>query len=396
MDIPKALLRLTFSLSLLASSATFSQSVIVANNDVPIPEPAFNYKGNTVTFYSLDSTGSVASKAIVRTGGTGIAGGTFAFHRIAVVPQGSSVCVFASDAGTGTIAGIRGSDYSVTGSFFAPSSNDGTANGIGLAASAQYLYASYSSTSTIATFSILPGCVLSYESEVIAVGLNGGLISGMAVRAPILVATYGDGSISSFNISGGAPLSNGDIENATGFEKDQNPAGVIVTSDGHYALFADASTVTSVDVADISRGKLSRTRTFELGTAWNSSNVRLSPDETLLFTTNNSGGAITAAFFDKATGIIKRGCTSGALSGFYTIWSYAGAAALQLATGAGGLIYVPEFGPNGFSSIGVVQLTSTGNRCTLSEIPSSPIIDNDNPSSLLSIETFPIALPATN
>jgi hypothetical protein len=368
---------------------------MVANNDVPVPNPAIDYLGNTVTFYALDSSGSVAGKTIVRTGGTGIAGGAFASQRIAVVPQGTGVCVFASNAGTNTITGI-GADYSVTGNFFASASDDGTANGIGLIAGDQYLYASYSTSSTIATFSIQPGCLLSYVSDVLAVGLNGGLVTGMALYAPTLVVTYGDGSISSFNVSGGAPLSNGDIENAAGSTRDQLPGGVTITADGHYALFADASTVSSVDVADISTGKLSRTLTYELGASWNSSNIILSPDETLIFTTNNSGGAITAAFFHKNTGKITPGCTSGALNGFYSNWAYAGGAALQLSTGTGGLIYVPEFGSNGFSSIGVVQLTSTGRTCALSEIASSPIIDNDNPASLLSIGMYPMTPPANN
>jgi len=396
MVIPRAIPLLAFYISSTAFAANGVQSVMVANNDVPVPDdPAIDYLGNTVTFYSLDSSGSVAGKTIVTTGGTGIAGGTFASQRLAIVPQGTGVCVFASNAGTNTITGIGG-DYSVTGSFFASASDDGTANGIGLIADNQYLYAAYSKSSTIATFSIQPGCLLSYVSDVLAVGLNGGLVTGMAVYATTLVVTYGDGSISSFNVSGGAPLSNGDIENAAGSKKDQLPGGVTITADGRYALFADASTVTSVDVADISTGKLSRTITYELGAAWNSGNIILSPDQKLIFTTNNSGGAITAAFFDRKTGKITPGCTSGALKGFYSNWAYAGGAALQLSTGAGGLIYVPEFGSNGFSSIGVVQLTTAGTACTLRELATSPIVDGDNPASVLSIGIYPITPAAAN
>ena len=223
-------------------------------------------------------------------------------------------------------------------------------NGIGLVADGQFLYASYCTSSTIATFAIQPGCLLSYVSDVVAVGLNGGLVTGLAVHAPTLFVTYGDGSISSFNVSGGSPLSNGDIENATGSERDQLLGGVTITGDGHYALFADASTVTSVDVADISTGELSPTLTFESGASWNSSNAMLSPDQTLIFTTNSSGGPITAAFFDKITGKITPGCTSGALNGFYTNWAYAGAAALQSSSGTGGLIYVPVLQYGGLPS----------------------------------------------
>jgi hypothetical protein len=129
---------------------------------------------------------------------------------------------------------------------------------------------------------------------------------------------------------------------------------------------------------------------YDLGPGWNSSSVRLTPDESMIIVTNNSGGAVTALRFNKVSGKIASGCTSGPLSGFYPSWSYAGAAALQLPTSLGGLIYVPEFGSNGFSSIGVVQLNSTGKSCTLSELSTSPIVDNNDASALLSIGIYPV------
>jgi hypothetical protein len=63
---------------------------------------------------------------------------------------------------------------------------------------------------------------------------------------------------------------------------------------------------------------------------------------------------------------------------------------MQLPTTHGGLLYVPEFGLNGFSSIGIVQLTSSGTACTLTEVPGSPIVDNTDPSFMLSIGTYPV------
>jgi hypothetical protein len=212
----------------------------------------------------------------------------------------------------------------------------------------------------------------------------------MAIHGTTMVMTYGDGSIESFNISSGVPASNGDAQNSTGSAADHLPNGVDITADGHYAIFGDASTVATLEVSDISSGKLTPTVAYDLGATWNSGNLRLSPDESLIFVTDNSGGEITAARFDKTSGKISPGCASAPLSGFYSNWGYAGAAALQLPSAHGGLIYVPEFGLNGYSSIGIVQLPSTGAACTLTEVPGSPIVDNTDPSFILSIGTYPV------
>lgn len=389
MDIRRISLFLTAFSSTAALAASPVGSFLVTNNDVPLPFPALSYRGSTVTFYSIGANGAVDGKSIVATGGDGIGGGSFAASRVALVPQGNDVCVFASDAGTSDIAGISAETHTLAGNFKGSATDAGTANGIGLAADAHYLYATYSTSSTIGTFKIQSGCTLGFVGDVFAVGLNGGLVQGMAIHGSMMVMTYGDGSIESFNLSGGVPVSNGDAQNSTGSAHAHLPNGVDITADGHYAIFGDASTVTTVEVSDISSGQLTPTVAYRVGRSWNSSNVRLSPDETLIFVTNNSGGDVTAAFFDKTTGKISPGCTSGPLNGFYSAWSYAGAAALQLPTASGGLLYVPEFGSNGFSSIGLVKLTSAGTTCTLSELASSPIVDDTDASTLLSIAIYP-------
>jgi hypothetical protein len=364
-------------------------SFLVTNNDVPLPFPRLSYKGSTLTFYSIGPNGAFSAKSVVLTGGDGIGGGSFAAARVAVVPEGADVCVFASDAGTSDIAGISAATHTLTGNFVGSSTDTGAANGIGLAADANYLYATYSSSSTIGTFKIEAGCTLGFVADVLAVGLNGGLVTGMALHGSMLIMTYGDGSIESFNISGGVPVSNGDAQNSTGSAHNHLPNGVDITADGHFAIFGDASTVTTLEVSDISSGELTPTVVYHVGRSWNSGNVRLSPDETLIFVTNNSGGALTAAFFDKATGKVSPGCTSAPLNGFYSAWSYAGSAALQLPSAGGGLLYVPEFGSNGFSSVGLVKLTANGTTCTLSELASSPIVDDADASSLLSVAVYP-------
>jgi hypothetical protein len=367
-----------------ASAGSAVGSFLVTNNDV-----ATGF-GSTVTFYSIGANGAISNKTVVFTDGVGIAGGFFAASRIAVVPQGSDVCVFASNAASANIAGVSAATHTLTGDFPGSSTDTGSGNGIGLAANSNYLYATFSSSSTIATFQIQAGCTLSFVSDTSAVGLNGGLVNGMAIHGSTMVVTYGDGSIESFNISNGVPLSNGDAENSAGSVNDQLPDGVDITADGHYAIFGDASTVTTLEVADISTGKLTPTIAYDVGASWNSGSVRLSPNEKLIFVTNDSGGAVTAVRFDRTTGTISPGCTSGPLKGFYSSWSYAGAAAMQLPTAVGGLLYIPEFGSNGYSSIGIVQLTSNGTSCTLAEVSGSPIVDNSDPSALLSIGVYPV------
>ena len=76
-----------------------------------------------------------------------------------------------------------------------------------MAANGSYIYASYSTSSTIGTFSIEAGCELNFVSDILAFGLNNGDVNGMAVHENLLVVSYGDGSIGTFDITGGAPVS---------------------------------------------------------------------------------------------------------------------------------------------------------------------------------------------
>src|ERR1700733_12405397 len=116
-----------------ASAATVS-SFMVTNNDVPVPHPAQNYRGSSATFYTLGPQGAVSDKTVVLTGGDGIAGGSFSFARIAIVPQGADVCVFVSDAATNDIASISATTRTLLGNYFATTSDSGGTNGIGLVA----------------------------------------------------------------------------------------------------------------------------------------------------------------------------------------------------------------------------------------------------------------------
>jgi DNA-binding beta-propeller fold protein YncE len=182
------------------------------------------------------------------------------------------------------------------------------------------------------------------------------------------------------------PVSNGDEQNSTGKKGASWPSGVDITQDGHYAIFGDVATSTIVEVSDISSGKLTKTVLYNLGRDLSAATVRLSPDETLLYIANTQGGEITAAFFDKTTGVISKGCVSKVLKGFGTAWAYLGSLLTEENSGTGGIIYVAEYGAP--SSIGMVEVTSSAGQCTLTESANSPVSDPNSPG-LLSIGIYP-------
>jgi 6-phosphogluconolactonase (cycloisomerase 2 family) len=354
---------------------------LFANNDPP------GKVSNSSNFYSVGARGLLTPKAVVTTGFGGIGGGYFGLDKVRALQNGKEQCVFVSDSFTGLVAGIVVSTLNVSGAFAGSATDSGQANGVGLALNSTYLYASFTDSNTIGTFKILPNCKLKFVGDVSAQGLNGGSLDGMAIHGNLLVVTYVDGSIESFDISNGEPVSNGDLQNSTGFIKEgDEPGGVDITSDGHYAIFGDVSVTTTVEVSDISSGKLTKTIVYHLGSRRNSSTVLLSPDETLLYIGSTQSGQIVAAFFDKTNGTLTPGCASGPLHGFDTDWAYVGTLATAGTSGTGNVVYAAEFGSPG--SIAIVNVMSSGGKCTLKESPKSPVIDPQSPG-LLSIGVYP-------
>ena len=354
---------------------------VVTNDDVP-PELI-----STISFFTVGTNGQLTMKAKVLVGEGGIAGGYFAANRVNVLDSGNAECVYASVAADGDVVGISVKTLTIAGHTTGSKKDTGASNGIGLAMNPQYLYASFTDSSNIGTFQVLPGCKLKFVSDITVAGLQGGIVDGMVIHGDMMVVTYGDGSIESFNISAGVPVSNGDEQNSTGSRGGNTyPSAIDITQDGHYAIFGDTSPFTIIEVSDISSGKLTPTVVYHLGNAINASNILLSPDETLLYISNNQSGKITAAFFDKSTGTLSKGCVSRFLKGFVSDWSYTASLALQKTTGTGDMLYVAEYGAP--SSIGEIEVTSSGGKCTLTESSKSPIADPNSPG-LLSIGAFP-------
>jgi 6-phosphogluconolactonase (cycloisomerase 2 family) len=357
---------------------------VIANNDALF--------SNRLSFYTIGATGLLSLKQEVLTEGAGIGGGYFATNRASMVNSGTNQCVYASNAASGDISGINVNTLEFSSSASGSSTDGGTSNGIGLAMNAQYLYASFTDSNTIGTFEVESGCGLMFVNDVSVAGLQGGIIDGMAISGNILVVTYGDGSIESFNISSGPPVPNGDEQNSTAYVTSTGatyPSAVEITQDGHYALFGDTSTSAVVEVSDISSGQLSKTVAYTLGSSIGSSNIMLSPDETILYISNNQGDQITAAWFNASTGSLTAGCTSGKLRDYGAEWSYLAGLALETTTATGGMVYVAEFGnPDSTSHIGMVQVSSVGGKCTLQEVSASPALEFSL-GGLLSIGTFP-------
>ena len=353
---------------------------VMTNDDVP---PSLT---SSVSFFTLAANGLPTYKTKVPDG-NGIAGGYFAANRVTVLDSGSAECVYASQAQSGEIEGIGIKTLKVEGQAVGSGNDTGASNGVGLAVNAQYLYGSFTDHSTIGTFQVLPGCSIKFVDDISVSGLQGGTIDGMVIHGNIMVVTYGDGSIESFDISAGVPVSNGDKQNSTGSRRGNTyPSGVDITEDGHYAIFGDTSPFTVVEVSDISSGKLTPTVVYSLGNEINSSNVLLSPDESLLYITNNQSATVTAAFFDKSTGKLSKGCVTRPLKGFVKDWSYVASLALEETTGTGGVLYVAEYGAP--SSIAEIDVKSSGGKCTLTESAKSPALDPNSPG-LLSIGAFP-------
>ena len=209
---------------------TGQSSLLVTNNDNAFPF------SNTITLFTLSAAGTPTSKAVLPTGGSGIGGGFFAAARVLIVPDASNVCVFASEAAydSNDIAAVDAKTQKVIGRFTGSQTDSGLANGIGLATNSKYIYANFTSTSTIGTFQIQSGCTLSFLGDVFSIGLNSGLITGMATRGNMMVVSYGDGSIESFDISNGEPVSHGDVQYSTGAADDHFPNGIDITKDGHF------------------------------------------------------------------------------------------------------------------------------------------------------------------
>lgn len=356
---------------------------VIANEDLGFPFQ------NEISIFLAGGTNAsplLTLQTVVPTGGHGIAGGYFGTARLNSVPDISATCLYVSNAGDSDIASFSLQTQQLVGHFSGSPRDDGGANGIGLAVNQNYLYASFTSSNTIGTFALQPGCGLTFLGNVHAIGLQGGSMTGMAVNGTMLVVAYGDGSIQSFGVSDGIPVSNNDRQNSagytgeiasTGLRPGSLPSGVDITRDGRFAIFGDISApAVVVEVSSLQTGKLDRTTPYNVGRGVDAGAVRLSPDESLLYIANSEGGTVMAAFFDAKTGKITEGCRSAEVNGF-NFRPWLGSVVTRDPTGSGNVLYVGEFGRpveehGPASAIGILKVTRNGTSCTLTESVNSP------------------------
>jgi DNA-binding beta-propeller fold protein YncE len=370
-----------------AQSSPQPPTYVIVNQDQGFPYP------NQIAVFLAGGTDTAPSLTLQNqfyTGGFGSYGGYFGLPRVASAPDVNTNCVYVSNSGDNTISAFALDAQEFVGTYSGSPTDDGMPNGIGMAVNANYLYAGYSASQTIGVFAASPGCGLTYLQDVAAVGKNGGGPTGIAVNANVLVVTYGDGSIQSFDVTKGIPLANNDLQNSLGYAGPVTglnsplgniPNGTDISQDGHWAIFGDTSTLSLVEVSSLftlAHTQLARTRPFyTLGRNVDAGDVRLSPDGTLLYIVNNESGTVTAAFFNTATGLLTPGCTSPPLRNFNFLPWY-GQLATRDTTGTGKVLYVAEFGRyvdemGPPSAVGILTITVNGNTCTLAESPNSPV-----------------------
>lgn len=349
-------------------------------------DPPVRVGVNGATLFSIASNGTPQNPNRVSTGGSGAGGGYFNSNRVSILRNSKDSCAFVSISGAGAIAVVDLISQQDIGDFSGSSTDVGIDNGVGLANNGSYLYASYSNSNTIATFAILHGCSLNFLGDISPIGLHGGNVKGMAAHGNLVVVTYGDGSIESFNISAGIPVSNHDRQNATGYASSRYPTGVDITQDGRFAIFGDQASTATVEVSDISCGRLKKTVLYNVGAGSDSASIFLSPDERLLYVANTGNGKVTAAFFDAKTGRVTPGCTSATLKGFDTNWVFISSPVTELNTGTGSVLYLAEFGS--ISGVAVLDISVGVGKCALTESKESPVAD-PNSTNLLSIGVYP-------
>ena len=375
-----AFLAATIIFCLTGASISFAQTrYVVTNDDIGFPLP------NGASFFSEGANGALALQAQVNTHSWGIGGGYFGANRILSVSDGQQPCVYISQAVSGSIAGVTVNTLSLGGVASGSFTDTGQSNGIGLAAQGGYLYASFTDSNTIGTFSIQGGCSLTFINDTTVSGVNGGVINAMATNGALMIVTYTDGSMESFDISNGLPVSNGDAQLSTATLKTNSatyPNEIQITADSHYAIFGDTSTAVILEVSDISSGKLTPTKVYGSKKGISSSNILLSPDGTVLYVVDTQGDAVTAFAFEKNSGTLRYGCTSGPIRGQSASWSYLVHAALVSNSGNGGGVYLAEFG--GTSGIALIHFNVANGTCTLQEDAASPFLD-PNSTGLLSI-----------
>jgi hypothetical protein len=384
-------------MALCATSALAASPKYVITNDDNSSTAA-----NTASVYSIGASGALTLVKTISTGRTGGGGGYYAAPRTNVLRSKTQNCAYVGDAysaagygnGPGDVAAIDMDTLSLVGTFAGFPLDTGGSYGIGLAenSAGTFLFTAYSGSGTIVTYAQQADCKLKRLGEVITVGARDGLVDGMKVTPSgnALIVGYSDGSIGSYKINSNGALS---LIGRYLVTDGGNAGGVDITQNGKWALFGDATGGSQVEVAPIKvNGGLGPTVGYAgIGSGSNSNIVWLSPDETLVYVSNNVSGTIAAAPFDAKTGVINtaKSCTSSVLKGKAAgNWLVLGGIATGSTVGTGSPVYAAEYGGGNPSGIGIIAVKATKSGCVLTETKASPASDASS-TALLSVGVDP-------
>ena len=416
-------------LSSMAAVVAVTCPLILHAQYVYVNDNNFNSGANTATAYKV-VTGpalSMLTGSPYATFGTGL-GKFFAPLQEVAIDYGTSYkkCLFVSDPLTtssfpnGDIAAFRINPgtgaLTLVGNFVDPTDTSGANNlGISLAIDRRvgfpYLFAAFSGEFEIAYFKVNPAtCKLTWVSSTTAVGISGASpVQGLAVSRTgphVVVASYGDGSIQSFKVTG-STLTPTPIVTSTGYTNQAAlPEGVDITQNGKFAVFGDNQpSGTEVEVAKIlTSGALSATVDYggpanasgvNLGPGVNSQNVWISPGlvsgKNYLYITNDYSNQVTTAKLSTA-GIVSA-LSATACTGTFTnpttlnpgSWNFPAGLHTVTTTGSGAALVVAEFGSP--SSVALLRIQNPSG-CT-KEITTSPYSDGNSNSGLFSLDVFP-------
>jgi hypothetical protein len=355
--------------SLLAQDSDATHYV-VTNDDI--------YRApNAASVFKLSGAVLKRSKSLA-TGGWGLGGGYFATALQAMAAVGTNMCVFVADPGSDDIAAFNSTTK--VGNYSDPTGS-GAWNGTSLAAHGTALYAAYSASVNIGVWTINPDCSLTlansamntptfYPVNDIAVSPDG----------KTLVASYAQQKVDSFAISG-ANLTEKGPYNTFGYT-----AGIDITKDSKYAIIGDFSAaLTQVEVLPIhSNSSLGSSDYYNVAQGGkDSNNVWLSPDETLLYVSNNVSLQITTLKFKESASAGKR-LTFDCITTLHDPGNFMfnpSGLATEAPTGTGVYLYVAEWGNP--SAVGLLKVPKGGCPTEVSGSPfRNPTAPSDFPATL--------------
>jgi 6-phosphogluconolactonase (cycloisomerase 2 family) len=339
--------------------------VVITDNDVyraPNSAAVFQLSGSTLR-----------SSTALSTTGWGISTGFFGTNEQAVATVGTTVCTFVSDPGSDDIAAFNTTNFAaprLVGNYV-DLTGSGAYTGIALAARGSLLIAGYSASVNIGVWTINSDCSLTSSSAASNNPLEAP-VNDLAIspNGSTLIVTFGQTTpgVDSFAITGTTLTKKGSY-NTTG-----NTAGIDITKDSKYLLIGDYSLAsTEIDLFPINSDSTLGTEDYYLtsGGGADSNNVWLSPDETVLYVSNNVGFQVTTLRFSETAAAGHRlafACISSILKNPIggTIY-YTGSMATESGTGKGGYLYVAEYGNP--SAVALLQIPANGCPAEVSGSP---------------------------